>query len=181
MIETPRLILRQWSNDDVESWAGMNADPRVMEFFVSTLPREQSYESAQWMRENLERNGYGWFVMERKDRPGFSGVIAIDDIRWETPFQPRREIGWRLPVDAWGHGFATEGAGALMRYAFETLRWPEIVAMTATPNLRSMRVMERLGMTRNPAEDFDHIRVPEGHPLRRHVLYRARHLTSNLR
>jgi ribosomal-protein-alanine N-acetyltransferase len=172
-IETPRLILRQWTDEDVEPWADMNADPRVMEFFPGTMPRERSYEQAAALRADLEANGYGWFVMERKDMPGFAGIAALDDIRHDMPFRPLREIGWRLPVHAWGNGYATEAASALLRVAFEDLRWPEVIAMTAAINVRSRRVMEKLGMTHDPREDFDHPRVPEGLAIKRHVLYRA--------
>jgi len=150
----------------------MNADPRVMQFFVSTTPPERSRELAAILRKDLEQNGYGWFVMERKDKPGFAGVAVIDDIRFDVPFEPRREIGWRLPVESWGHGYATEAARALLDYAFKELHWPEIVAMTTVKNVRSRRVMEKLGMTHDAAEDFDHPRVPDGHPIKRHVLYR---------
>ena len=152
----------------------MNADPAVMEFFPGKMTRERSREQAARMRADLEKNGYGWFVMERKDRPGFAGIMALDDIRYDMPFRPLREIGWRLPVEAWGHGYATEAGNALLRLAFDDLRWPEVVAMTAAVNTRSRRVMERLGMTRDPAEDFDHPRVPEGMAIKRHVLYRKR-------
>lgn len=173
IIETERLILRGWTDADVQAWADMNADPRVMEFFPATIPREQSLESAHRLRKELEERGYGWFVMERKAQPGFSGVLAICEVQWEAPFQPRREIGWRLPVHAWGHGYATEGARALLDFASGELRWPEVVAFTAKINERSQRVMQRLGMTHDPREDFQHPRVPEGHPIRHHVLYRA--------
>jgi RimJ/RimL family protein N-acetyltransferase len=171
-IETPRLVLRQWNDDDVERWADMNADPRVMEFFPGTTARERSQQQAALMREDLEKNGYGWFVMERKDRAGFAGVLALDDIRYEMPFRPLREIGWRLPVESWGQGYATEGARALLRFAFDELRWPQVVAMTAVINTRSRRVMEKLGMTHDPSEDFDHPRVPDELAIKRHVLYR---------
>ncbi len=172
-IETARLRLRQWNGDDVERWADMNADPRVMKFFVEIAPRERSREQAARMRADLQRNGYGWFVMERKDVPGFAGILALDDIRYELPFRPLREIGWRLPVESWGHGYATEGARALLQFAFERLRWPRVVAMTAAVNAPSRRVMERLGMTHDPSEDFEHPRVPDGHDLKQHVLYRS--------
>jgi RimJ/RimL family protein N-acetyltransferase len=99
--------------------------------------------------------------------------VVADDIRWETPVEPRREIGWRLPVHMWGQGFATEAAAAVLRYVFEELKWPQIVAMTSRQNMRSMRVMEKLGMNRDPNGDFDHPRVPAGHRIRPHVLYRA--------
>ncbi|MFN2450054.1 MAG: GNAT family N-acetyltransferase [Candidatus Baltobacteraceae bacterium] len=171
-IETPRLVLRGWTDADVEAWADMNADPRVMEFFVEPTPRDRSREQAARMRSGLQRNGYGWFVLERKDRAGFAGVIALEDIAYEVPFAPRREIGWRLPYAMWHHGYATEAARAAMAFAFTTLGWGELIAMTARLNVRSMRVMERLGMTRDPGEDFPHPRVPAGHRLQPHVLYR---------
>lgn len=164
--------MRGWSDEDVHSWAEMNADPRVMEHFVSTIPRDQSYESAARLRREVEENGYGWFVLERKERPGFAGVLALCDVRWEAPFEPKREIGWRLPLASWGAGRATEAARALLEYAFTDLKWSEVVAFTAARNRRSRRVMEKLGMTHDSSEDFDHPRVPEGHPIRRHVLYR---------
>jgi RimJ/RimL family protein N-acetyltransferase len=172
VIETQRLRLRAWIDADIEPWAQMNWDPRVMEFFPHRIAPEYSREQAARVRAELERNGYGWFVLERKAEPGFAGVIVIDDIHWDTPFQPRREIGWRLPVYAWGRGFATEAAGAALEYAFDTLAWPEIVAMTSRLNLRSIRVMEKLGMVRDADCDFEHPRIPEGHPIRPHVLYR---------
>ena len=176
VLETQRLYLRQWLEEDFIPWADMNADPRVMEFFVSPIPLERSLELAAELRDALERNLYGWFVMERKGSPGFAGVLALDDVRYEVPFEPRREIGWRLPTSSWGHGFATEGACALLDYAFTNLQWSRVVAMTAVHNTRSRRVMERLGMTHDPVEDFDHPRVPDGHPVKRHVLYRAAQL-----
>lgn len=151
----------------------MNADARVMQYFVSITPRERSRELAALFRADIEQNGYGWFVMERKDAPGFAGVMVLDDIRYDMPFRPLREIGWRLPVQSWGHGFAAEAARRLLQYAFDDLGWEEVIAMTAVQNLRSRRVMEKLGMTHRPAEEFDHPRVPEGHPIKRHVLYRA--------
>jgi ribosomal-protein-alanine N-acetyltransferase len=173
-IETARLRLRPWTDADIEAWADMNADPRVMEFFPGTVERERSRQQAQLLRADLKKNGYGWFVMERKDAPGFAGVLALDDIRHDMPFRPLREIGWRLPVSSWGQGYATEGASALLDLAFGKLGWDEVVAMTAAINTRSRRVMEKLGMTYDPAEDFDHPRVPDGMAIKRHVLYRIK-------
>lgn len=145
-----------------------------MEYFVSTTPVEESMEAAARLSGELEARGYGWFVLERKDRPGFAGVVALCDIRWEAPFTPSREIGWRLPVESWGHGFASESAAALLDYARDTLRWDEVIALTAVLNVRSQRVMQRIGMTHDPADDFLHPRVPPGHCLQPHVLYRKR-------
>lgn len=180
-IETERLILRGWTDADVEAWADMNADPRVMEFFPSTLPRHDSYESAQRLRTELEERGYGWFVMELKEHPGFAGVVAVCEVRWEAPFRPKREIGWRLPAHAWGHGYATEGAKALLEFARDTLGWDEIVAFTAKTNVRSRRVMEKLHMTYDPRDDFEHPRIPEANPLRHHALYRVKDLRDTRR
>jgi RimJ/RimL family protein N-acetyltransferase len=173
-IETPRLLLRGWTDADARAWAGMNGDPRVMEYFVSTTPVHESLEAAERLSHELDARGYGWFIMERKDRPGFAGVLAICDIHWETPFMPRREIGWRLPVESWGQGFASEGAAALLDYARDTLQWDEVVAFTAVLNERSQRVMRRIGMTHDPADDFLHPRVPPGHRIQPHVLYRKK-------
>ena len=150
----------------------MNADPQVAEFFPRALEREEAERLAQWVRPMLERKGYGWWVLEIKDGDVFGGVIALQDIPFEARFTPAREVGWRLPVSAWGRGLATEGARAALAYAFAVLAWADIVAMTAAINVRSQRVMERLGMHRNAADDFPHPRLAEGHPLRPHVLYR---------
>ncbi|HEY8298115.1 MAG TPA: GNAT family N-acetyltransferase [Candidatus Baltobacteraceae bacterium] len=173
-IETARTILRGWNDDDVESWAQMNADPRVMEFFPSTYARERSIASAATMRAELERDGYGWFVVELKDRMPFAGVIALQPVPFEARFTPAKEIGWRFLPAAWGHGYATEAASAAMRFAFEELGWDQVVALTARINVPSQRVMERLHMTHDPDDDFGHPRVEEGHRLHHCVLYRAR-------
>lgn len=172
VLETERLVLRGWCDDDVEPWADMNEDERVMRYFPSTTPRERSYEQAAFMRSELELNGYGWWVLEVKGEPGFSGVMAADDIRYELPFKPLREIGWRLPVHRWNQGYATEAARALEQYAFDILQWPHIIAMTVTPNAPSRNVMQKLGMTYDPADDFVHPRVPEGSWLQPTVVYR---------
>jgi ribosomal-protein-alanine N-acetyltransferase len=174
VLETPRLRLRGWRDDDVEAWIAMNADPRVREFFQDVASREQSLEVAGRLRTAFERDGYGWWVLERKQDAGFAGIIALQPIPFEAHFTPVHEIGWRLPVEAWGHGYASEGAAAAMQFAFERLHLPEIAAITASINRRSRAVMERLEMTYDPADDFDHPRLESGHRLQRHVLYRAK-------
>ncbi len=172
-IETPRLLLRSWNDDDVRAWAQMNADPRVMEYFPGTQQPQRSMQAASVLREELERAGYGWFVAEVKGRIPFAGAIALQPVPFEAPFTPANEIGWRFVAHAWGNGYATEAAAAALHYAFDRLGWTQVVAMTAEINLRSRRVMERLGMTHDPNDDFDHPRLERGHRLRRHVLYRA--------
>lgn len=173
LIETPRLLLRGWCDADIEAWADMNADPRVMEFFVRTYERDESRADGVRLRARLEADGFGWWIVERKDDGTFAGVIALQQVPY-PPVAPAVEVGWRLPVSAWGQGFASEGGAAALRYAFDRLKFEEVVSMTATLNLRSQRVMERLGMTHDPADDFEHPRIEEGHPLRHHVLYRIR-------
>jgi len=171
-VETPRLLLRQWRDADLDTWAEMNADPRVMEFFPHLLDRANSNEAASKMRARIDRDGYGLWAVEIKQTGAFAGLIGLNEMAPDIPVTPRREVGWRLAFNAWGHGYATEGAQAALRFAFEELDWPEVVAVTATINERSQRVMRRLGMVRDPGADFDHPRVPEGSRLRRHVLYR---------
>ena len=171
-IETPRLRLRDWRDSDVEAWVAMNADPRVTEFFGRTYTRELSESAARRIREELARNGFGWWAVELHDGAPFIGVIALQAVPFEAPFTPVHEIGWRFAPEHWGCGYATEGARAALDYAFNELKWPEVVAFTAASNVRSQRVMERLGMTHDPRDDFDHPKLDAGHPLRRHVLYR---------
>jgi ribosomal-protein-alanine N-acetyltransferase len=172
VLETPRLILRGWRDADLDDWARISAHPRVMEFFPAAYSRAQSGEIASRLRADLERNGYGWWIAEVKATGRFAGVISLQDVTFPADFTPAREVGWRLDVDAWGNGYATEGAAAAIRYAFDRLEWNDVVSMTSVWNVRSQRVMERLGMTHDAAEDFEHPRVPEGHRLRKHVLYR---------
>lgn len=150
----------------------MNADPRVTEFFPKTYTRELSESQAERMRRNLALYGYGWWVAEIRGGAAFAGVIALQDVPFDAPFTPAREIGWRFAPEHWGKGYATEAARAALDFAFNRLGWDEVVAFTAAPNLRSQRVMKRLNMTHDPADDFDHPRIEEGHPMRRHLLYR---------
>lgn len=150
----------------------MSADPRVMEFFPQTYNREESRQMATRMRTNLEQDGYGWWVVEVVHGPAFAGLACLQKVPFEAPFTPATEIGWRFVHSQWGHGYATEAARALLDFAFTELGWNEIVAFTAAINERSLRVMQRLGMTHDPADDFDHPRLPPGHRLQRHVLYR---------
>lgn len=171
-VETPRLILRQWKDSDLQPWADLNADRRVTEFFSRAYDRTLSEETFNSMRIALERDGYGFWAVERRSDGNLIGMIGINDISFEVPFAPPREVGWRLAYEAWGHGYATEGATAALAVAFDTLGWEEVVAFTALPNARSERVMQRLGMVRDRNGDFDHPRLEPGHPLRRHMLYR---------
>ena len=173
-IETPRLILRDWCDDDVEAYVRMNADPRVTEFFPLPYTRERSESNARVIREMLARDGFGWWAVDVRGGARFAGLIALQEVPFQTAFTPANEIGWRFTAEHWGHGYATEGARAALDFALRELGWREVVAFTAAVNTRSRRVMERLGMTYDPRDDFDHPKVEAGHPLRRHVLYRIR-------
>ncbi len=174
VLRTSRLILRPWVDADVDAWAALNADPRVMEFFPSTYDRARSESSAAAMRRDLARDGYGWWALEVAGGAAFTGVVALQQVPFQAPFTPALEVGWRLAHDYWGRGYATEGAHAALDFAFDALGRDEVVAMTARPNLRSQRVMQRLGMRHDSCDDFDNPMLEADHPLRRHVLYRVR-------
>ncbi|MFI6454093.1 GNAT family N-acetyltransferase [Streptosporangium amethystogenes] len=171
-LRTDRLLLRHWREPDLDPWAAMNADPEVREHFPDLLTREQSAASIVRFQTELDRRDYGWWAVEVLATGEFIGFTGLDPADEGMPFTGV-EIGWRLARSAWGHGYATEAALACLEFAFKTLELPEVVAITTTANLRSQAVMRRIGMTRDPAADFDHPNVPDG-PLRRHVLYRIR-------
>jgi RimJ/RimL family protein N-acetyltransferase len=169
-LSTGRLALRGWRESDLEPWAAMNADPEVREYFPELLTREQSAASMAHFQAELDQRGYGWWAVEVRATGEFIGFAGLDPVDEEMPFTGV-EIGWRLARSAWGHGYATEAALAVLAFGFDTLALPEILAMTATANVRSQAVMRRIGMTHDPADDFDDPTVPDG-PLRRTVLYR---------
>ena len=173
-IKTQRLLLRQWREEDFAPFAAMNADPRVMEHFPSVKTLEESRKEYQAILEQFKKHGYGWWAVSVIDGPDFIGFVGLNHVNFETSFTPAVEIGWRLAFNYWGKGYATEGAIASLRYGFETLKLKEIVSFTAVQNMKSRAVMERIGMHHDAEDDFDHPRLPEGHPLRRHVLYRIR-------
>ena len=163
-------MLRSWRDSDREPFARMNADPRVMEFFPACLSREQSDALADRIEAGIRRNGYSFFAAELRETGQFIGFIGLSIPPFD--FIPFDEIGWRLAPAFWNQGLATEGALAVLRFAFDELGREQVIAFTANSNLRSRRVMEKLGMTYDPAADFDHPRIAQGHPLRPHVLYR---------
>jgi RimJ/RimL family protein N-acetyltransferase len=169
---TERLILRQWRADDRAPFQAINADPRVMEFFPGTLHPWESDEVFERIQRHFERHGFGLWAAELRADRSFLGFIGLAVPNFDAPFMPAVEIGWRLRSDVWNRGLATEGAREAMRFAFQELRLASLVSMTVPANLRSRRVMEKLGMTRDERDDFDHPLLPVGHPLRRHVLYR---------
>jgi len=171
-LRTHRLRLRRWCATDREPFAALNADPRVMEHFPAPFSCEESDALAARIEDHFEQHGFGLWAVEIVNIAPFAGFIGLSVPHFEAHFTPCVEIGWRLAAEFWGRGYATEGAQAVVAFGFQQLLLPEIVSFTVPSNLRSRRVMERLGMTRNPADDFNHPTLPEGHPLRRHVLYR---------
>jgi RimJ/RimL family protein N-acetyltransferase len=180
-LETPRLTLRRWQECDRAPFAAMNADPVVMHYFSGPFTREQSDESIDRYLAAFDREGFSFFAATQRDTNGFIGTIGLQTMRDIVPNlpQPAVEIGWRLAQTAQGKGFATEGARAIIDFAFNKLRLPEVVAITALPNQPSRRVMEKLGMTHRPELDFNHPRVPAGHQYQRHTLYSLRNPNSN--
>ena len=171
---TPRLLLRHWRPDDREPFAAMNADPEVMEQFPAMLSRAESDAFAGRLEAELATLGYGLWAVEERATGRFLGFTGLRPVTFEAPFVtgPMVEIGWRLRRDAWGRGYAQEAARAARDFAFGRAGLHEIVSFTTTTNLRSSHVMERIGMTHDPADDFDHPRLPAGHRLQRHLLYR---------
>jgi RimJ/RimL family protein N-acetyltransferase len=171
-LTTDRLLLRQWKDSDYEPFAALNADPAVMEHFPAPMTTEASDGFVDRIRGDLDRRGFGLWALEVRDTGEFIGFTGLSVPSFEAHFTPAVEVGWRLAKGAWGNGYATEAALASLAYGFQTAGLEEIVSFTATPNLPSQRVMERIGMTHDEAGDFDHPRLEPGHRLERHVLYR---------
>jgi RimJ/RimL family protein N-acetyltransferase len=173
-LTTQRLLLRPWTPEDREPFALLNADARVMEHFPKCLDRAESDAVAARIDSRMRELGFGFWAIEVPGVSRFIGFVGLSVPRFTSHFTPCVEIGWRLAYDHWGHGYATEAARAAVEFAFRDPGLKELVAFTVPANQRSRNVMERLGMTRSDADDFDHPDLPEGHPIRRHVLYRLR-------
>lgn len=174
---TRRLRLRQWSDTDLEPLAALNADPVVMRHFPTTLAPAESAAMLDRMRSRLAEEGWGLWALEIRNTGEFIGLTGLAIPRFDADFTPAVEVGWRLARRSWGQGYATEAARAAVAYGFDELELDEIVSFTTVANLASRAVMERLGMTHDSADDFDHPLLAEHHPLRRHVLYRLRRVT----
>lgn len=171
-LDTPRLRLRTWCDADLTAFAEMNADPEVMRHFPACMSREESDALAARIGQHFQDHGFGQWIVERLDDGSFVGVLGLQNVNFEAHFTPAVEIGWRFMPQHWGQGLACEAAQAALAFAFERLLLAEVVAFTVPANLRSQALMSRLGMQRDPQGDFEHPRLPEGHPLRPHVLYR---------
>ncbi len=171
-LRTPRLILRRWRDTDREPFAALNADRTVMEHFPAPLRREESDDLVDRIESGFEARGWGLWAVEVPGTAPFIGFVGLNPATFDAPFTPTVEVGWRLARAYWGHGYATEGARAALAFGFDELTLDEIVSFTSHGNTPSRRVMERLGMHHDPADDFDNPNVPAGDPLRAHVLYR---------
>jgi RimJ/RimL family protein N-acetyltransferase len=173
-LHTPRLLLRTWLPADLEPFARLNADPRVMEHLPGVLSREQSDALAARIAAHFAEKGFGLWALEVPGVAPFVGFVGLSVPRFEAAFTPCVEVGWRLGAEHWGRGYASEAARAALMFGFDRLGLREIVSFTVPANQRSRAVMERIGMTRDPSEDFEHPSLPPSHPLRLHVLYRIR-------
>ncbi len=174
MIKTERLILRPWKAEDFEPFAKMNADPRVMEYFLSTLTKEESDARAKIFSDEINELGFGFWAVGIPHVADFIGMVGLRTVpAGFSHFSPTIEIGWRLAFEFWGQGYATEAAIAALRFGFDKLQFNEIVAFTAASNKRSQSVMQKIGMHHNKNDDFDHPGLSQGHPLCPHVLYRS--------
>jgi RimJ/RimL family protein N-acetyltransferase len=171
-MRTSRLWLRPWCARDRKPFSALNADPVVMQFFPSVLSPVESDHLAGRIEAHFSEHGFGLWAVEVPGLSSFIGYVGLSIPSFTAHFTPCVEIGWRFARAYWGKGYATEGAREALRFGFGQLGLREIVSFTAPANVRSRRVMERLGMSHSPLDDFDHPALPDGHALRRHVLYR---------
>jgi RimJ/RimL family protein N-acetyltransferase len=173
-IRTPRVLLRGWRGEDLDPFAAMSADPEVMRHFPATLSRAETAALIDRVQDHFARHGFGLWAAELPGEAPFAGFVGLAVPRFEAAFTPCVEVGWRLARPYWGRGYATEAARAALHHGFTVLGLEQIYSFTVPGNFRSRAVMERLGLRHYPDEDFDHPMLIEGHPLRRHVLYRIR-------
>lgn len=171
ILETERLLLRRWKKSDEEPFQKINSDPVVMEFLLAKLSPTESNAMIARAEAHFEKHGFGPWAVELKTSGALLGFTGLTVPAFETSFTPCVEVGWRLAREYWGSGFATEAARAALAFGFQA-GLPEIVSFTVPANIRSIAVMERLGMKQDLSGNFEHPRVPQGHPLRPHVLYR---------
>ena len=173
-LQTDRLHLVHFTEAHIDDFAAMNGDAEVMEFFPATQSRDETTALLARIMAHREQNGYSLFALHLKQDDKFVGFTGLSLAEFSAHFTPAVEIGWRIPKFAWGQGLAPEAARACLKYGFQTWALDEIVSFTAAQNKRSIRVMEKIGMQRDAADDFDHPHLAAGHRLCRHVLYRKR-------
>lgn len=173
MLETERLILRQWQSSDLAPFAEMNADPEVMRYFPRPFTFAESEDSFRKVQNVINTNGWGWWALEHKETGEFIGATGLVSVLLHAYFVPAVEVGWRVRKQFWRQGYATEAANAAKDYAQYKLRLPKLVSFTAVQNIPSIGVMEKIGMTRL-LPNFDHPNVEDDCPLKEHVVYEVR-------
>ena len=173
-IETERLILREWKDTDILPFYEMGQDPRVMEYFPSLWTMEMVKDFISRMKIQLVEKNYTLWAVEEKKAQQFIGFVGLNEPTWEAAFTPCIEIGWRIAFSFWGKGYASEAAKAVLDYSFNELELLELVSFTVTNNLRSRKVMERIGMSRETKDDFLHPKLDPHHPMAPHVLYKIK-------
>lgn len=174
IIQTERLILRPWKEEDLLPFSKLNADPQVMEFFPKTLSLEETTSVFNIFNERFRRDGFSFMATELRSTGEFIGFVGLNKPAFEAPFMPAVEIGWRIAASHWNKGYATEGARGALKFGFSELGLKEIVSFTAEINVRSIRIMEKINMIQDLKGTFMHPLVSEDSPLKKHVLYRIR-------
>jgi RimJ/RimL family protein N-acetyltransferase len=172
VLSSERLVLRRWTDDDRDAFAQINADPLVMRYRLRPLTRQESDDLMDAIEASFDKHGFGQWAVERTADDRVIGFIGLEVASEDMPFRPLVHVGWHLAVDAWHQGYATEGAAAVLDFAFDEVGLSEVVAHTNARNERSQAVMRRLGMRHDPASDFDGPWYPPEHANRRFVLYR---------
>ncbi len=173
-LETERLILRDWKDEDRKPFAQMNADPIIMEYFPRRLGEADTNRLVDRFNEHFKKHGFGPYAVENKKTGEFMGFVGLSQIDFDAPFTPAVEIAWRLSYEYWGKGFATEAAQAVLEHAFDKLKIKEVVAYAVHDNERAIHIMEKVGMKRDPKGDFDYPALHKDHPLGKFVLYRVK-------
>jgi len=172
ILETKRLILRTWQDDDLEPMTAINQDPKVMEYFPSIQDRDSTYCFIECVKKHQEQHGFSLYALALKPTGEMIGFVGLQYAQFNAHFTPAVEVGWRLAFEHWKKGYATEAAQAVLHYAFTQLDLDEIVSFTTSGNIASQRVMEKIGLHHNKKDDFDHPKLSTISPLCRHVLYR---------
>jgi RimJ/RimL family protein N-acetyltransferase len=172
IIETERLILRTWKNEDANAYYQINQDPKVIEFLKGSLTMKEVTDFISFVNKQFDEIGYSVWAAEEKSSGKLMGYIGLDPIKWNPPFGKAVEIEWRLGSEHWYKGYATEGARACLDFAFNKCGLKEIVSFTVPANIRSIRIMEKIGMRRDINGDFAHPDLPPDHKLSKHILYR---------
>lgn len=173
-LETDRICLREWLPEDSEPFSRMNSDPLIMEYFPRVLDEAATDKLIGRFQDHFKQYGFGMYALENKETQKFMGFVGLAHVRDIFPFGPTVEMAWRLEYEYWGKGFASEAARAVLDYAFNELKLNEVVAFSVYDNLRAIHMMEKLGMAHDENGDFDYPKLPKGHSLGRHVLYRLK-------